>query len=109
LGTAIVGAPEFFDVMKLQIKVENNKIVDAKFKTFCCGSAIANSSHATECVKGKSIDEEMFIQNTEIVTHNFHAQQLRFIILFLLRTQLRQDSVIIKIARLLNPRKKIVN
>ena len=68
METAIVGAPEFFDVMKLQIKVENNKIVDAKFKTFCCGSAIANSSHATECVKGISIDEEMFIQNTEIVT-----------------------------------------
>ena len=68
MGTAIVGAPEFFDVMKLQIKVENNEIVDANFKTLCCGSAIANSSHATECVKGKSIDEEMFIQNTEIVT-----------------------------------------
>ena len=67
MGTAIVGAPEFFDVMKLQIKVENNKIVDAKFKTFGCGSAIASSSLATEWVKGKSIDEAMAIQNTEIV------------------------------------------
>ena len=53
--------------MKLQIKVENNKIVDAKFKTFGCGSAIASSSLATEWVKGKSVDEAMAIQNTEIV------------------------------------------
>ena len=67
MGTAIVGAPEFFDVMKLQIKVENNKIVDAKFKTFGCGSAIASSSLATEWVKGKSVDDAMAIQNTEIV------------------------------------------
>ena len=67
MGTAIVGEPEFFDVMKLQIKVENNKIVDAKFKTFGCGSAIASSSLATEWVKGKSVDEAMTIQNTEIV------------------------------------------
>ena len=53
--------------MKLQIKVENDKIVDAKFKTFGCGSAIASSSLATEWVKGKSVDEAMAIQNTEIV------------------------------------------
>ena len=53
--------------MKLQIKVENDQIVDAKFKTFGCGSAIASSSLATEWVKGKSIDEAMSIQNTEIV------------------------------------------
>ena len=62
-----MGAPECGDVMKLQIKVENDKIVDAKFKTFGCGSAIASSSLATEWVKGKSIDEAMSIQNTEIV------------------------------------------
>ncbi|MEC8342467.1 MAG: iron-sulfur cluster assembly scaffold protein, partial [SAR324 cluster bacterium] len=61
------GAPECGDVMKLQIKVENDQIVDAKFKTFGCGSAIASSSLATEWVKGKSIDEAMSIQNTEIV------------------------------------------
>jgi len=67
VGTGLVGAPECGDVMKLQIKVENNKIVDAKFKTFGCGSAIASSSLATEWVKGKSIDEAMDIQNTEIV------------------------------------------
>ena len=68
-GTGLVGAPECGDVMKLQIQVnpETNKIVDAKFKTFGCGSAIASSSLATEWVKGKSIDEAMSIKNTEIV------------------------------------------
>jgi nitrogen fixation NifU-like protein len=67
VGTGLVGAPECGDVMKLQIKVENDQIVGAKFKTFGCGSAIASSSLATEWVKGKSIDEAMSIQNTEIV------------------------------------------
>ena len=69
VGTGLVGAPECGDVMKLQIQVnpETNEIVDAKFKTFGCGSAIASSSLATEWVKGKSIDEAMSIQNTEIV------------------------------------------
>ena len=67
VGTGLVGAPECGDVMKLQIKVENEKIVDAKFKTFGCGSAIASSSLATEWVKGKSIDEANTLQNTDIV------------------------------------------
>ena len=67
VGTGLVGAPECGDVMKLQIKVENDKIVDAKFKTFGCGSAIASSSLATEWVKGKSVDEAIKIRNTEIV------------------------------------------
>ena len=67
VGTGLVGAPECGDVMKLQIKVENDQIVDAKFITFGCGAAIASSSLATEWVKGKSIDEAMSIQNTEIV------------------------------------------
>ena len=67
VGTGLVGAPECGDVMKLQIKVENEKIVDAKFKTFGCGSAIASSSLATEWVKGKSLDEALAIKNTEIV------------------------------------------
>lgn len=67
VGTGLVGAPECGDVMKLQIKVENDKIVDAKFKTFGCGSAIASSSLATEWVKGKTIDEALEIKNTEIV------------------------------------------
>ena len=67
VGTGLVGAPECGDVMKLQIKVENDQIVDAKFKTFGCGSAIASSSLATEWVKGKTLDEALAIQNTEIV------------------------------------------
>ncbi len=67
VGTGIVGAPECGDVMKLQIQVDGDRIVDAKFKTFGCGSAIASSSLATEWVKGKTLDEAMSIQNTEIV------------------------------------------
>ena len=69
VGTGLVGAPECGDVMKLQIQVnpETNEIEDAKFKTFGCGSAIASSSLATEWVKGKSIDQAMSIQNTQIV------------------------------------------
>ncbi|MEK6561283.1 MAG: Fe-S cluster assembly scaffold IscU [Nitrospirota bacterium] len=67
VGTGIVGAPECGDVMKLQLKIDNGVIVDAKFKTFGCGSAIASSSLATEWVKGKTIDEAMEIKNTEIV------------------------------------------
>ena len=67
VGTGLVGAPECGDVMKLQIKVENDQIEDAKFKTFGCGSAIASSSLATEWVKGKTLDEAMTIRNTEIV------------------------------------------
>ena len=67
VGTGLVGAPECGDVMKLQIKVDQDKIVDAKFKTFGCGSAIASSSLATEWVKGRSIDEASTISNTEIV------------------------------------------
>ncbi|KAG7318549.1 hypothetical protein KOW79_018304 [Hemibagrus wyckioides] len=67
VGTGLVGAPACGDVMKLQIQVdENGKIVDARFKTFGCGSAIASSSLATEWVKGKSIDEALKIKNTEI-------------------------------------------
>lgn len=67
VGTGIVGAPECGDVMKLQIQVEGDRIVDAKFKTFGCGSAIASSSLATEWLKGKTIDEAMQIKNTQIV------------------------------------------
>jgi nitrogen fixation NifU-like protein len=68
VGTGLVGAPECGDVMKLQIQVDdNNKIIDAKFKTFGCGSAIAASSLATEWIKDKTVDEASMIQNTEIV------------------------------------------
>ena len=67
VGTGIVGAPECGDVMKLQIEVEGDRIVDAKFKTFGCGSAIASSSLATEWIKGRTLDEAMEIKNTQIV------------------------------------------
>ncbi len=67
VGTGVVGAPECGDVMKLQIEVEGDRIVDAKFKTFGCGSAIASSSLATEWIKGKTIDEALKISNTQIV------------------------------------------
>lgn len=67
VGTGVVGAPSCGDVMKLQIKVdENGKIIDAKFKTFGCGSAIASSSLATEWVKGRSMDEASQIKNSHI-------------------------------------------
>ena len=68
VGTGIVGAPECGDVMKLQIKVGDDGVIeDAKFKTFGCGSAIASSSLATEWVKGKTVDEALEIKNTDIV------------------------------------------
>merc|ERR1719234_834686 len=67
VGTGLVGAPACGDVMKLQIKVDDEgKIIDAKFKTFGCGSAIASSSLATEWVKGKTMDEALSIKNTDI-------------------------------------------
>lgn len=66
VGTGIVGAPACGDVMKLQIKVEDGVIKDAKFKTYGCGSAIASSSLVTEWVKGMSVDDAMAIQNSQI-------------------------------------------
>ena len=67
VGTGLVGAPECGDVMKLQIEVKDNKIVDAKFKTFGCGSAIAASSLATEWVKDRSVEDALTLNNVEIV------------------------------------------
>jgi len=68
VGTGIVGAPECGDVMKLQIRVSPQGVIeDAKFKTFGCGSAIASSSLATEWLKGKTLDEAAQIKNTDIV------------------------------------------
>ncbi len=69
VGTGLVGAPECGDVMKLQIEVdpESGRIVEARFKTFGCGSAIASSSLATEWVKGMTVDEALEINNTKIV------------------------------------------
>ncbi len=69
VGTGLVGAPECGDVMRLQIEVDalTNTIIDAKFKTFGCGSAIASSSLATEWLKGKSVDDALKIDNMAIV------------------------------------------
>ena len=69
VGTGLVGAPACGDVMKLQLRINNGIIEDAKFKTFGCGSAIASSSLITEWVKGKSVDEAMTIKNTEVAEH----------------------------------------
>ncbi|EDV49857.1 uncharacterized protein LOC6552590 [Drosophila erecta] len=88
VGTGLVGAPACGDVMKLQIKVdENGKIVDAKFKTFGCGSAIASSSLATEWVKGKSIDEAGKLKNTDI------AKELRLPPVKLHCSMLAEDAI----------------
>ncbi|MBA0552244.1 hypothetical protein Golob_023073 [Gossypium lobatum] len=75
VGTGLVGAPACGDVMKLQIKIDEDsgKIVDACFKTFGCGSAIASSSVATEWVKGKSMDEVLTIKNTGIMHQPFES------------------------------------
>ena len=68
VGTGMVGAPACGDVMKLQIKVNDNGVIeDARFKTYGCGSAIASSSLLTEWVKGKTLDEASHIKNTDIV------------------------------------------
>ena len=68
VGTGIVGAPECGDVMKLQLKISDEGVIeDAKFKTFGCGSAIASSSYVTELVKGKTVDDAMQIKNSHIV------------------------------------------
>ena len=70
VGTGLVGAPACGDVMKLQFEVdESGKIIDAKFKTFGCGSAIASSSVATEWLKGKTVDDCLSIKNTDIAVH----------------------------------------
>ena len=66
IGTGMVGAPACGDVLKLQIKVEDDVIIDAKFKTYGCGSAIASSSMVTEMLKGKTLDEAGEIKNTHI-------------------------------------------
>jgi iron-sulfur cluster assembly enzyme ISCU, mitochondrial len=70
VGTGLVGAPACGDVMKLQFETdENGTIIDAKFKTYGCGSAIASSSVATEWLRGKTIDEAVAIKNTDIASH----------------------------------------
>ncbi len=70
VGTGLVGAPACGDVMKLQLRISNDGVIeDAKFKTFGCGSAIASSSLITEWVKGKKVEEAMQIKNTEVAEH----------------------------------------
>ena len=85
IGTGLVGAPACGDVMKLQIKVENDVIVDTKFKTFGCGSAIASSSYVSEIIKGKTIDECLEVKNQEI------AKYLKLQVICKLVTQARQQ------------------
>lgn len=71
VGTGLVGAPACGDVMKLQVRIDpkTGNIVESKFKTFGCGTAIASSSVATEWVKGKSVDEALAVKNTDIANH----------------------------------------
>lgn len=88
VGTGLVGAPACGDVMKLQIKVDDDgKIIDAKFKTFGCGSAIASSSLATEWVKGKTVDEALKLKNTDI------AKELRLPPVKLHCSMLAEDAI----------------
>lgn len=88
VGTGLVGAPACGDVMKLQIKVdEDGKIIDAKFKTFGCGSAIASSSLATEWIKGKSMEQASEIKNTHI------AKELRLPPVKLHCSMLAEDAI----------------
>ena len=76
VGTGLVGAPACGDVMKLQIRVDNGTITDAKFKTFGCGSAIASSSYLTELVKGMRIEDAAKIRNTDIA-NNLHLPPVK--------------------------------
>mmetsp|Transcript_20298 Transcript_20298/g.27797 ORF Transcript_20298/g.27797 Transcript_20298/m.27797 type:complete len:166 (-) Transcript_20298:80-577(-) len=70
VGTGLVGAPACGDVMKLQIRVDDDgNVTESKFKTFGCGSAIASSSVATEWIKGKNVDDVLAIKNTDIAQH----------------------------------------
>ena len=87
VGTAIVGAPACGDVMKLSIQVENDIIIDSKFKTFGCGSAIASSSYVTEYIKGLHIDQAYYITNKEI------ADELKLPPVKLHCSMLAQDAV----------------
>ena len=87
VGIGLVGAPSCGDVMKLSIKIKDNIIIDSKFKTFGCGSAIASSSYLTEYVKGKHIDDAYKISNKEI------AQELKLPPVKLHCSMLAQDAV----------------
>ena len=86
VGTGMVGAPACGDVMKLQIKVEKGIIIDAKFKTYGCGSAIASSSLVTEWVKGKTLDQAREITNSRIA-EELALHRLKYIAQYLLKMQ----------------------
>ena len=89
VGSGMVGAPACGDVMKLQIKVNNEGIIeDARFKTYGCGSAIASSSLVTEWVKGKSLDEAQAIKNTDIADE-LELPPVKFTALFWRKTRLK--------------------
>ena len=102
VGTAIVGAPACGDVMKLSIKIENDIIIDSKFKTFGCGSAIASSSYITEYIKGLHIDQAYYITNKEI------ADELKLPPVKLHCSMLAQDAVQSAIEDYVNKRYKIL-
>tara|TARA_B100001057_G_C21997538_1_gene624705 strand:- start:43 stop:447 length:405 start_codon:yes stop_codon:yes gene_type:complete len=102
VGTAIVGAPACGDVMKLSIKIENDIIIDSKFKTFGCGSAIASSSYVTEYIKGLHIDQAYYITNKEI------ADELKLPPVKLHCSMLAQDAVQSAIEDYVNKRYKIL-
>ena len=104
VGTGLVGAPECGDVMKLQIKVENDQIVDAKFKTFGCGSAIASSSLATEWVKGKSMMRRCRFR-TQKLWKNFRCPRLKSTVRCSPKTPSRRQSAIIKVEIIRKPLK----
>ena len=102
VGTAIVGAPACGDVMKLSIKIENDIIIDSKFKTFGCESAIASSSYVTEYIKGLHIDQAYYITNKEI------ADELKLPPVKLHCSMLAQDAVQSAIEDYVNKRYKIL-
>ena len=104
VGTGLVGAPECGDVMKLQIKVENDQIVDAKFKTFGCGSAIASSSLATEWVKGRALMRRCRFR-TQKLWKNFRCLRLKSTVRCSPKTPSRRQSAIIKVEIIRKPLK----
>jgi nitrogen fixation protein NifU and related proteins len=89
VGTGMVGAPACGDVMKLQIKVQDGIITDAKFKTYGCGSAIASSSLVTEWVKGKSWQKQDLLRIVRS-PNILHSPQLKYIAQFLLKTRFKR-------------------
>lgn len=104
VGTGLVGAPACGDVMKLQIRVdETGRIVESRFKTFGCGSAIASSSYATELIKGKTLEEATKIRNREI------AEELKLPPVKLHCSMLAEDAIKAAVKDLEQKRKKVAS